>query len=137
MTYVLKFTHLEQTLFVHSHQLFYSLQRCLKPLLWRKERNITLWNATQFGNLQTDFRLEDKKKLEMLDVLTSVVFSHFHIVSMLLSVLKINLAPFFQEEALNDNVRRNYILIKFYRYFHTFPYKLKVKQKQLQKFNIH
>ena len=87
--------------------------------------------------LQTDFRLEDKKKLEMLDVLTSVVFSHFHIVSMLLSVLKINLAPFFQEEALNDNVRRNFILIKFYRYFHTFPYKLKVKQKQLQEFNIH
>lgn len=27
-------------------------------------------------------------------------------------------------------------IIKFYRYFHTFPYKLKVKQKQLQKFYI-
>ena len=53
------------------------------------------------------------------------------------TLLKTNLAPFFQEEALNDNVRRNYILIKFYRYFHTFPYKLKVKHKQLQKFNIH
>ena len=64
----------------------------------------------------------------MLDVLTSVVFSHFHIVSMLLSVLKINLAPFLQEEALNGNVRRNYILIKFYRYFHIFPYELKVNR---------
>ena len=37
---------------------------------------------------------------------------------MLLSVLKINLAPFLQEEALHDNVMRNYILIEFYRYFH-------------------
>ena len=27
------------------------------------------------------------------------------------TVLKINLAPFFQEEALNDNVMRNYMLI--------------------------
>ena len=35
------------------------------------------------------------------------------IVSMLLSVLKINLAPFLQEEALNDNVMRKYILINF------------------------
>ena len=49
--------------------------------------------------------------MEIMDVLTSVVFFHFHIVSMLLSVLKINLAPFFQEEALNDNVMRNYMLI--------------------------
>ena len=54
----------------------------------------------------------------MLDALTSVVLSHFRIVSILLSVLKINLAPFLQEEALNDNVMRNYILIEFYRYFH-------------------
>ena len=69
--------------------------------------------VSQFGNLQTDFHLGDKKKVEMMDVLTSVVPSHFHIVSMLLSVLKINLAPFLQEEALNDNVMRNYILINF------------------------
>ena len=48
-----------------------------------------------------------------MDVLTSVVFSHFHIVSMLLSVLKINLAPIFQEDTLNDNVMRNYMLINF------------------------
>ena len=49
----------------------------------------------------------------MLDVLTSVVLSHFHNVSMFLSVLKINLAPFLQEEALNNIVMRNYILINF------------------------
>ena len=47
----------------------------------------------------------------MMDVLTSVVLSHFHIVSMLLCFLKINLAAFLQEEALNDNVMRNYALI--------------------------
>ena len=35
------------------------------------------------------------------------------IVSMLLSVLKINLAPFLQEEALSDNIMRNYMLINF------------------------
>ena len=45
--------------------------------------------------------------MEIMDVLTSVVFFHFHTVSMLLSDLKINLAPFLQEEALNDNVMRN------------------------------
>ena len=54
-----------------------------------------------------------RKKVEMMDVLTSVVLSHFHIVSMLLSVLKINLAPFLHEEALKDNVIRNYMLINF------------------------
>ena len=48
-----------------------------------------------------------------MDVLTSVELSHFHIVSMLLSVLKINLAPFLHEEALKDNVMRNYMLINF------------------------
>ena len=35
------------------------------------------------------------------------------IVSMLLSVLKINLASFLQEEALSDNVMRNNMLINF------------------------
>ena len=54
-----------------------------------------------------DFRLEDKEKVEMMDVLTSVMLSHFHIVSMLCSFFKINLTPFLQEEALNDNVMRN------------------------------
>ena len=54
-----------------------------------------------------------RKKFEMMDVLTSVELSHFHIVSMLLSVLKINLAPFLHEEALKDNVMRNYMLINF------------------------
>ena len=49
----------------------------------------------------------------MMDVLKSVVLSHFHIVSMLLCVLKINLAPFLQDEALNDNVMRNYVLTNF------------------------
>ena len=49
----------------------------------------------------------------MMDVSTSVVLSHFLIVSMLLSVLKINLSPFLQEEALNENVMRNYTLINF------------------------
>ena len=53
------------------------------------------------------------KKQQMMDVLTSVVLSHFHIVSMFLSVLKINLAPFLQEDALNDNIMRNYMLIDF------------------------
>ena len=77
----------------------------------RKERNITLRNATWFGNLRIDLHLEDKKKVEIMDVLTSVVLFHFHIISKLLTVLKINLAPFFQEEALNDNVMRNYMLI--------------------------
>ena len=47
----------------------------------------------------------------MMDVSTSVVLSHFHIVSMFLSVLKINLAPFLQEEALSNNVMRNKMLI--------------------------
>ena len=61
----------------------------------------------------TNFHLEDKKKVEMMDVPTSVVLSHFHIVSMLLCVLEINLFPFLQEEALNDNVMRNYMLINF------------------------
>ena len=32
----------------------------------------------------TNFHLEDKKKVEIMDVSTSVVLSHFHIVSMLL-----------------------------------------------------
>ena len=58
----------------------------------------------------TNFHLEDKK-VEMMDVSTSVVLSHFHIVSMLLCVLEINLFPFLQEEALNENVMRNYMLI--------------------------
>ena len=49
--------------------------------------------------------------MEIMDVLTSVVLFHFHIVSKLLSDLKINLAPFLQEEALNDNVMRNNVLI--------------------------
>ena len=61
----------------------------------------------------TNFHLEDKKKLEMMDVSTSVVLSHFVIVSMLLSVLKINLSPFLREEALNENVMRNYTMINF------------------------
>ena len=47
------------------------------------------------------------KKVEIMDVLTSVVLSHFHIVSILISVFKINLALFLQEEALNDIVMRN------------------------------
>ena len=67
--------------------------------------------ATWFGNLPIDLHLEDKKKVEIMDVLASVVFFHFHIVSMLLSDLKINLAPFLQEEALNDNVMRNNLQI--------------------------
>ena len=46
----------------------------------------------------------------MMDVLTSVVLSYFHIVSMLLSVLKINLAPLLLEDALDDNVMTNYML---------------------------
>ena len=99
MTCFAKLTHLEQTLFVHSHQFFFSLKRCLGLFLWRKGRNITLWNATLFGNLQIDFHLEDKKKVKR------------SIVLMLLSDLKINLAPFLQEEALNDNVMRNNMLI--------------------------
>ena len=111
MTCIVKFSHLEQTLFVHPHQFFFSLKRCLELFLRRKERNITLRNATWFGNLRIDLHLEDKKKVEIMDVLTSVVLFHFHIISMLLTVLKINLAPFFQEEALNDNVMRNYMLI--------------------------
>ena len=80
MTCVVKFTHLEKTLFLHSHQLFYSLKWCFELFLWRKERNIILRNATWFGNLQTDFHLGDKKKIEIMDVLTSVVLSHFCIV---------------------------------------------------------
>ena len=39
--------------------------------------------------------------------LNVLVLFYFHIVSKLLSDLKINLAPFLQEEALNDNVMRN------------------------------
>ena len=52
-----------------------------------------------------------QEKVEIMDVLTSVVLSHLHIVSMLLSVLKVNLAPFLREEALNGNVMRNYMSI--------------------------
>ena len=48
-----------------------------------------------------------------MDVLTSILLSHFHTVSMLLSVLKINLAPFSQEEALNDNIMRIYVSHNF------------------------
>ena len=62
MTCVGKFTHLEQTLFVHFHQFFFPLKRCLELFLWRKERNVILWNATWFGKLQIDYYLEDKKK---------------------------------------------------------------------------
>ena len=43
-----------------------------------------------------------------MDVLMSFVFSRFHIVSMLLSVLKTNLACFLQEP-LNENVVGNYM----------------------------
>ena len=50
----------------------------------------------------------------MMGFSTSVVLSHFYIVSMFLSVLKINLVPLLQEEALNDNVMRNYMLINFH-----------------------
>ena len=57
------------------------------------------------------FRRQEKSRND--DVSTSVVLSHFLIVSMLLSVLKINLSPFLQEEALNENVMRNYTLINF------------------------
>ena len=57
-----KFTHLEQTLFVHSRQFFFSLKRCLELFLWRKERNVILWNATWFGKLHIDYYLVDKKK---------------------------------------------------------------------------
>ena len=46
-----------------------------------------------------------------MNVLTFVVLFHFHIVSKLLIVLKINLAPSLQEEALSDNVMRNKMLI--------------------------
>ena len=42
----------------------------------------------------------------MMGLLTSVVLSNFHIVSILLSVLRINLAPFLQD-ALNDNEKLN------------------------------
>ena len=42
MTCVVKFIHLEQTLFVHSHQFFLSLKRCLELFLWRKKRNINI-----------------------------------------------------------------------------------------------
>ena len=38
--------------------------------------------------------------------LTSTLFQCY-------SVFKINLAPFLQEEALNENVMRNYMLINF------------------------
>ena len=41
MTSVVKFTHLEQTSFVYSYQLFHSLMKCLDLSLWRKERNIS------------------------------------------------------------------------------------------------
>ena len=57
------------------------------------------------------FRRQEKSRND--DVSTSVVLSHFLIVSMLLSVLKINLSPFLQEKALNENVMRNYTLINF------------------------
>ena len=49
----------------------------------------------------------------MMDVLTSVVLSHFHIVSMLLCVLKNQSCPFLQDEALTVHVMRNYMLINF------------------------
>ena len=49
----------------------------------------------------------------MMGFSTSVVLSHFHIVSIFISFYRINLAPFLQEDALNDNVMRNYVLINF------------------------
>ena len=68
------------------------------------------------------FSLEKGEKYQIMECYlvwvmgfsTSVVLSHFYIVSMFLSVPKINLAPFLQEEALNDNVMRNYMLINFH-----------------------
>ena len=55
--------------------------------------------------------LYNSSNLEVMDVLTSVVLSLPHCFNV--TFLKINLAPFLQEEALNDNVTRNYILINF------------------------
>ena len=58
-------------------------------------------------------RLEDKKKVEMMNVSMSAVLSHFLVSLMLLSVLKINLGHFLLEEALNDSVMRHYMLSNF------------------------
>ena len=49
----------------------------------------------------------------MMGFSTSIVLSHFHIVSMFLPVYRINLVPFLREDALNDIVMRNYMLINF------------------------
>ena len=46
--------------------------------------------------ISRDFHLEDKKKIEMINALTFVVLSHFHIVSMVLS-LKSIFPPFCQK----------------------------------------
>ena len=48
----------------------------------------------------------------MMDVLTFLVLSHFHIGSMLLP-LKSILPPLLHEDALCDSVMRNYTLINF------------------------
>ena len=59
------------------------------------------WNATWFGNLQIDID-------GCLNICCPLSLPHcFNI-----TTLKINLAPFLQE-ALCDNVMRNYILINF------------------------
>ena len=57
--------------------------------------------------------MEKGEKYHIIECYLVVVLSHFHIVSILISVFKIDLALFLQEEALNDIVMRNYMLINF------------------------
>ena len=112
MKYVVKFTHLEQTLLVHSHQFFFSLKGCLELFLWRKQRNITLWNATWFGKPanRLPFKRQEKRSNNgCLNIRCPLSPPH----SCNGTTLKINISLFLQREALNDNVMRNYMFINF------------------------
>ena len=60
-----------------------------------------VWNPAN----RLPFRRQGKSRND--GCLNVCMLSHFHIVSMLCSFFKINLTPFLQEEALNDNVMRN------------------------------
>ena len=77
MTCVVKFTHLEQTLFLHSHQFFFSLKKCLELFLWREERNITLWNLPSVETNKLPFRRQEKSRNDgCLNVRCAVSLPH-------------------------------------------------------------
>ena len=62
-------------------------------------------------NLQIDFHLKDEKRRNNGCLNIRCPLSPPH--SCNVTTLKINISPFLQQEALNDNVMRNNMLINF------------------------